>query len=69
MHNNNNNNNNSFINNPIHPSLVIDTNGCGICPNTVHSIAYVSHYTLSILLTNTILVSEADICIINIHYK
>jgi hypothetical protein len=28
-----------FINNPIDPSLVTDTTGCGICPNTIYSIA------------------------------
>ena len=32
-------NNNNFINNPIDPSLVTDTTGCGICPNTIYNIA------------------------------
>jgi hypothetical protein len=32
-------NNNNFINNPIDPSLVTVTTGCGICPNTIYNIA------------------------------
>jgi len=30
---------------------------------------YISHYTFSLLLTNTIFVNEADIHVINMHYK
>ena len=35
---------NSFINNPIDPSLVTDTTGCGICPNTIYNISKWSAY-------------------------
>jgi hypothetical protein len=38
--------------------LGTNTTGCGIC-----------HYTLLMLLTNTVWVNEAGICIINMHTK
>jgi len=31
-----------FVNNPIHPSLVSDTTGCGIYPNTIYNICITS---------------------------
>jgi hypothetical protein len=34
-----NNNNNSFFNNSMDPSVVTDTTGCRICPDTLHNIA------------------------------
>jgi hypothetical protein len=61
-----------FINNPIDPSLVTDTNGCGICPNTVqytiqYNIQYSTIYsTVQYTIQYNIQYSYTSLCNVNV---